>query len=156
MKHSFLSLVMVAMASSLLAQVAKSKPAPEQVQPLTYANIVSHFKAGGMRATEVQKRCTIFFEGEWKNADVYSYGIILVENSDEDVQVTFYLTDAHEMNWITEFLDAPFFSQAETRKLFSFVNGGEAMRQKVGRYRVDFHKWEPRHAQIFVFSFTRR
>jgi hypothetical protein len=156
MKRSFLSVVMVAIASSLLAQVANSKPTPEQVQPLTYANIVSHFKAGGLRATEVQKRCTIFFEGEWKNADVYNYGIILVENSDEDVQVTFYLTDAHEMNWITEFLDAPFFSQAEMQKLFSFVNGGEVMRQKVGRFRVDFHRWEPRHAQIFVFSFTRR
>ena len=122
--------VMVAIASSLLAQVANSKPTPEQVQPLTYANIVSYFKAAGLRPTEVQKRCTIFFEGEWKNANVYSYGIILVENSDEDMQVTFYLTDAHEMNWITEFLDAPFFSQAETQKLFSFVNGGESCDRK--------------------------
>lgn len=157
MKPLIFSLTTIALASSLLgAQPAGSKLAPEKVQPLTYANVVSHLKAAGLRTTEVQKRCTIFFEGEWKNANVYSYGIILVENSDEDVQVTFYLTDAHEMNWITEFLDGPFFTQAETQKLFSFVNSSEVMRRKVGRFRVDFHRWEPRHAQIFVFSFTRR
>jgi erythromycin esterase-like protein len=33
----------------------------------------------------------------------------MVENSDEDIQVTFYLTDADEMNWVTEFLDSQFF-----------------------------------------------
>ena len=48
-------------------------------------------------------RCAIFFEGEWKSANVYNYGVIMVENSDEDIQITFYLTDAHEMNWVTEF-----------------------------------------------------
>jgi hypothetical protein len=26
--------------------------------------------------------------------------------------------------------------------------------KKIGRFRVDFHRWEPRHAQILVFSFT--
>jgi hypothetical protein len=104
----------------------------------------------------VQKRCTIFFEGEWKNANIYSYGLIIVENSDEDVQVTFYLTDAHEMNWVTEFLDAPFFAPAETQELFGLVNSERDVRGKtIGRFRrVDFHRWQPRHAQIFVFSFT--
>jgi hypothetical protein len=24
------------------------------------------------------------------------------------------------------------------------------------RYRVDFHRWAPRHAQILVFSFTAK
>ena len=70
---------------------------------------MAHFKQAHLRATEVQKRCTVFFEGEWVNPNVYNYAVIMVENSDEDVQVTFYLTDAHEMNWITEFLDAPYF-----------------------------------------------
>jgi hypothetical protein len=123
---------------------------------LTYANVVSFFKEAKLRPTEVQKRCTVFFEGEFKNANTYSYCLIIVENSDEDVQVTFYLTDAHEMNWVTEFLDAPFFAQAETKKLFDLMNSGHGARgQNVGRYRVDFHRWEPRHAQILVFSFTR-
>ncbi len=157
MKHLVFGLTIITLGSSLLvAQPAKPKSAPEKVEPLTYANVVASFKEAGLRATEVQKRCTIFFEGEWKNANVYDYGIFIVENSDEDIQVTFYLTDAHEMNWITEFLDAPFFSQAETQKLFGLLNGGDAMHQKIGRFRVDFHRWRPRHAEIFVFSFTRR
>ena len=124
-------------------------------QPLTFENVVSFFKQANLRPTEVQKRCVIFFEGEWKSADIYNYGVILVENSDEDIQVTFYLTDAHEMNWVTEFLDAPFFVRAETKNLFGLINSSDEVRaKKVGRFRVDFHRWEPRHAQILVFSFT--
>jgi hypothetical protein len=78
-----------------------------------------------------------------------------VENSDEDIQVTFYLTDAHEMNWVTEFLDSPFFGQAETEKLFGLTNSLRDVRgERIGRFRVDFHRWQPRHAEILVFSFT--
>jgi hypothetical protein len=81
------------------AERSKGVPRSPATQPFTYANVVSSFKEAHLRATEVQPRCTIFFEGEWKNANVYAYCVIMVENSDEDVQVTFYLTDAHEMNW---------------------------------------------------------
>lgn len=124
-------------------------------QPFTYANVVSFFKSAHFRPTEVQKRCTIFFEGEWKNANVYDYCVIMVENSDEDIQITFYLTDAHEMNWVTEFLDGPFFARDETEKLFGLINSRHDVRgQDVGRLRVDFHHWQPRHAEILVFSFT--
>lgn len=154
MKHPvIISLAAITLASTALAaQPAKSDP-----RALTYANIVSHFRSAGLHTTEVQKRCTIFFEGEWKNANVYNYGIIIVENSDEDVQVTFYFTDAHEMNWLTEFVDAPFFTKAETQKLFGLINSGrDVRREKIGRFsRVDFHHWKPRHAEIIVFSFTR-
>src|SRR5215475_9882820 len=123
--------------------------------PLTYANAVSFFKEAKLRATEVQPRCTIFFEGEWKNANVYDYCVIMVENSDQDVQVTFYLTDAHEMNWVTEFLDSGFFNRSETEQLFQLMNARSDVRgQSVGRFRVDFHHWQPRHAEILVFSFT--
>ena len=52
--------------------------------PLTFANAVSFFKAAKFRATEVQPRCAIFFEGEWKNANVYNYCVIMVDNSDEE------------------------------------------------------------------------
>jgi hypothetical protein len=122
---------------------------------LTYANVVSFFKAAKFRATEVQPRCTIFFEGEWKNRNVYDYCVIMVENSDEDIQVTFYLTDAHEMNWVTEFLDSQFFSREETDKLFGLMNSNKDVRgRNVGRYRVDFHHWQPRHAELLVFSFA--
>ncbi len=140
---------------AIAAERAKIKPGPENVQPLTYANVVSFFTSAHLRATEVQKRCIVFFEGEFKNANIYNYCLIIVENSDEDVQVTFYLTDAHEMNWVTEFLDAPFFAQAETQKLFGLINSRHDVRgEKLGSFRVDFHRWQPRHAEIIVFSFT--
>ena len=150
-------LTAIAFAGSAIAvEPAKRKPESATIQPLTYANVVSFFKEARLRPTEVQKQCTVFFEGEWKNSNVYSYCLIIVENSDEDTQVTFYLTDAHEMNWVTEFVDAPFFAPTETQKLFGLINSGhDARRKKVGRFRVDFHRWEPRHAQILVFSFTR-
>ena len=143
--------------SSTAAESTKRKPDTTTVKPLTYANVVSFFKEARFRPVEVQRRCTVFYEGEWKNANIYDYCLIIVENSDEDIQVTFYLTDAHEMNWVTEFVDAPFFAATETQKLFGLINSGHDVRgEKVGRFRVDFHKWEPRHAQILVFSFTRR
>jgi hypothetical protein len=157
MKHPLtIGFVTIALlGTALAAPTPKTKLESANVQPPTYANVVAHFKAARLHATEVQKRCTIFFEGEWKSANIYDYGLIIVENSDEDVQVTFYLTDAHEMNWITEFLDAPFFARSETQKLFDLVGSARDVRgEKIGRFRVDFHHWQPRHADIIVFSFT--
>ena len=143
-------------SSAIAAKPARHKPEGAILQPLTYTNVVAFFKEAQFRPVEVQKRCTVFFEGEWKEANNYNYCLIIVENSDEDLQVTFYLTDAHEMNWVTEFVDAPFFAPAETQRLFGFISSGhDARGQKVGRFRVAFHRWEPRHAQILVFSFTR-
>src|SRR6187399_2645290 len=102
---------------------------------LTFANAVSFFKAAKFRATEVQPRCAIFFEGEWKSTKLYDYCVIMVENSDQDIQVTFYLTDAHEMNWVTEFLDAPFFTPNETATLFDLLHSGAEVRDRqVGRF----------------------
>lgn len=143
--------------SAIAVEPAKHKPESPTIKPLTYANVVSFFKEARLRPTEVQKRCTVFFEGEWKGANSYNYCLIIVENSDEDVQVTFYLTDAHEMIWVTEFVDAPFFARTETEQLFDLINSAHDTRRKqIGRFRVDFHRWEPRHAQILVFSFTYR
>jgi hypothetical protein len=150
-----ITLLLLKDAVAFGAERPKSAARSPATQPFTYANVVSSFKEAHLRATEVQPRCTIFFEGEWKNPNVYDYCVIMVENSDQDVQVTFYLTDAHEMNWVTEFLDAPFFAQAETEKLFELINSERDVRgQKIGRFRVDFHRWQPRHAEILVFSFT--
>lgn len=144
------------LAGNLIAAGAPAtKVATTATTPLTFANAVAFFKAAKFRATEVQPRCAIFFEGEWKNANIYDYCVIMVENSDEDIQVTFYLTDAHEMNWVTEFLDSQFFSRSETEKLFQLMNARSDVRgQKIGRFRVDFHHWRPRHAELLVFSFT--
>jgi len=156
MKRSIILTIISMALSATLATAAPAKTSSDIVKkPFIYANVISHFKSAHLRATEVQKRCTVFFEGEWKNADIYNYCLIIVENSDEDVQVTFYLTDAHEMNWVTEFVDAPFFARTETQKLFELVNSNREVRgQKIGRFRVDYHRWQPRHAEILVFSFT--
>jgi len=157
-RGAFIALLAIAFGgTSFAVDAPKSGGAAPALKPLTYSNIVSFFKEARLRPTEVQKRCTIFFEGRWTNPNNYNYCVIIVENSDEDIQITFYLTDAHEMNWVTEFLDAPFFASAETQKLFELVNSREnTMHAKVGRFRVDFQKWQPRHAQILVFSFTGR
>jgi hypothetical protein len=141
--------------SAFPAAPTKQREGAADLEPLTFKNVVSFFKQAHLRPTEVQKRCIIFFEGEWTNANIYNYCVILVENSDEDIQVTFYLTDAHEMNWVTEFLDAPFFARAETEKLFDLINSNhDARGKKIGRFHVDFHRWQPRHAQILVFGFA--
>lgn len=59
------------------------------------------------------------------------------------------------MNWVTEFLDAPFFADNETSQLFEAMNSGRDLRGKqIGRFKVDFHHWQPKHAEILVFSFT--
>ena len=145
--------VLAGVQMTLTAPAAKSTN--PGATPLTYGNAVSFFKAAKLRATEVQPRCTIFFEGEWKNANVYDYCVVMVENSDQDIQITFYLTDAHEMNWVTQFLDSGFFNRRETDQLFQLMNSNKDVRwRNVGRFRVDFHHWQPRHAEILVFNFT--
>jgi hypothetical protein len=150
----------VGITAIILAAVPVAARVPDTnisaaTKPLTYANVVSFFKAADLRATEVQKRCTVFFEGEWKNANIYDYCLIIAENSDQDVQVTFYLTDANEMNWVTEFIDSPFFTRGEKEKLFDLLNRTRETRgARVGRFRVDVNHWQPRHAEIIVFSFT--
>ena len=151
-----IALICLCLTSSFVASGAPAtRSTNSTTTPLSYANAVSFFKEAKFRATEVQPRCTIFFEGEWKNKNVYDYCVIMVENSDQDVQVTFYLTDAHEMNWVTEFLDSQFFSRSETEKLFQLMNARSDVRgQNVGHYRVDFHHWQPRHAELLIFSFT--
>jgi hypothetical protein len=134
---------------------APATPA-EAPRPLTFANVRSYFSDTlGFRPTEVQKRCVIFYEGEWVSAKVYNYCVIIVENSDEDLQVTFYITDDQEMNWVNEFLQSPFFTRNETENLYRLLHRERHARaEQVGRFRVDLRHWEPRHAEIIVLSFT--
>ncbi len=132
---------------------AASSPSP---QPLTFANVRSFFSDTlHIRPTEVQKRCVIFYEGEWLNSRTYNYSVIIVENSDEDLQVTYYLTDDREMNWVNEFIDSAFFTRPEKESLFRLLYQKQNTRGgRVGRFRVDVSHWEPRHAEIIVLSFT--
>lgn len=135
---------------------SRSKPASATEKSLTFENVRSFFSETlRKRPVEAQKRCALFYEGEWKDANTYRYSVIIVENSDEDIQVTFYFTDDYEMNWVNEFLDGPFFTRGETEKLFGLLHRERHARaQRVGRFRVDVSHWEPRHAEIIVLSFT--
>ncbi len=149
--------VILAFALALPARAAPPVTSRE-LRPLTLRNVSGFFSHTlGLRPTEIQKRCVIFYEGEWKNARDYDYCVIIVENSDEDLQVTFYLTDDREMNWVNEFLDSPFFTVGETENLFRLLHRKRPVRsEQVGRFRVDASHWAPRHAEIIVFSFTPR
>jgi hypothetical protein len=140
-------------AATLVAAPAAGAP-----RPLTFANVRAYFADSlGFRPTEVQKRCVIFYEGEWVNAKIYNYCVIIVENSDNDLQVTFYITDDQEMNWVHEFLQSSFFTQTEAENLYRLLNREKHARaERVGRFRVDLSHWEPRHAEIIVLSFTPR
>lgn len=157
MKRALLGLTTLALNACALAATPSAARAPSTAPtPLTFGN-VRHFFSDtlNIRPTEVQKRCVIFYEGEWVSANVYNDCVIIVENSDEDLQVTFYITDDREMNWVNEFLESKFFTRAETENLYRLLNREKHARgEKVGRFRVDVSHWEPRHAAIIVLSFT--
>jgi len=152
-RRTIIALTTLLLTTGALAGSKAPRPAP---RPLTFENVTSFFSDTlHIRPTEVQKRCVIFYEGEWKNAKTYNYCVILVENSDEDLQVTYYITDDREMNWVTELIDSPFFTRGETENLFQLLyQKRNARGEKVDRFRVDVSRWTPRHAEIIVLSFT--
>ena len=152
MKRLFLLGLTIAAAGCAAVPVA----APDTERPLTFANVRAYFSDTlKFRPTEVQKRCVIFYEGEWVSPQVYNYCVIILENSDDDLQITFYITDDQEMNWVNEFLDSPFFTPNETENLYRLLHREKHARgERVGRFGVDLSHWEPKHAQIIVVSFT--
>ena len=82
MKSRILTVLCTAVfAGAALAAEPVKKADTTTTKALTYANAVSFFKEAKLRPTEVQKRCTVFFEGEFKNANIYNYCLIIVENS---------------------------------------------------------------------------
>ena len=98
----------------------------------------------------------LFFEGEYSNANVYSHSVIIIENSDEDFEITFYISDDRGMFWVSEFIDSGFFDLQEKQRLFQLTHGTSGNRiSRIGRYRVELTRAEPHHARIIVFSFSR-
>lgn len=74
------------------------------------------------------------------SAQTYNYCVIILESCDEDLQVTFYLTDDREVNWVNEFLDSPFFTWPETENLFRLLHRKRPAREgKIVRFRVDLN-----------------
>jgi len=127
-------------------------------QPLTFANAVSFFrKALGRSPLKVDERCVLFAEGEWTNKNNYQHSIIAVENADEDLEITFIMTGDEGMNWVNEFFDSQFFARGETESLFRMLNSVHGTRRaKVGRFMVEFSRWQPHHHEIVVVSLSRR
>ncbi len=146
------------LTSQQLDAAAKPREHSAKRQPLTFGNVTSFFQDALRRAPlKVYKRCSIFSEGEWTNANWYNHSVIVVEKADEDVEVTFIMTGDEGMNWVNEFLDSPFFQRSETESLFQLLNNGHGTRRaKVGRFAVELSRWQPRHHEIVVLSLTPR
>ncbi|MEO5719124.1 MAG: hypothetical protein ABIR29_11190, partial [Chthoniobacterales bacterium] len=62
---------------------------------------------------------------------------ILIENADEDLEITFMMSGDEGMNWVNEFFDSPFFERSETESLFQLLNNGHGTR----RAKVDGSQW---------------
>lgn len=152
------SAILTLFASPPLCLAAKPERPSARLQPLTYTNVISFFREALRRApVTVDKRCAIFAEGEWKSPNVYSHSVIIVENADDDVEITFVMTGDEGMNWVNEFIDSQFFNQRETEAFFGVLNRGLGKHNSnIGRFRVELSRWEPRHHEIVVLSLTPR
>lgn len=144
-----------------LQHVSAAPKQPREVapqKPLTFANAISFFRDALRRPPiKVDQRTAIFAEGEWKNANVYNHSAIIVENADDDVEITCVMSGDEGMNWVNEFFDSHFFDQRETESLFALLNRGPGTHKaNVGRFRVELSHWEPRHHVIVVLSLRPR
>jgi hypothetical protein len=88
---------------------------------------------------------------------MYNHSLIMVENEDEDVEVTFVMTGDEGMNWVNEFFDSPFFERGETERFFQMLGSARGTkRANVGRFAIELSRWQPRHHEIVVISLTPR
>lgn len=153
--------LLIALAMTIDSLLAASPSRSERrsgSRPLTFANSVAFFReALGRSPMKTDARLAIFAEGEWKNPNVYNHSIILLENADEDLQITFVMTGDEGMNWVNEFFDSQFFERSETEALFALLNRGLGQRKEnIGRFRVELSRFQPRHHEILVLSLTPR
>ena len=151
----------VAVIMLFALQDVMAAPKPRDVarqKPLTFTNAISFFReALGRPPLKVDQRTAIFAEGEWKNANIYNHSAIIVENADDDVEITYVMSGDEGMNWVNEFFDSHFFDQRETESLFALLNRGPGTHKaNVGRFRVELSRWEPRHHVIVVLSLRPR
>ena len=153
-----LSAVLCGASPTPVAQAQRTTTAKStSTEQLNYQNVVSFFRESlKERPLKVHQRCAVFFEGEYTSSNIYSHSVIIIENSDEDLEITFYISDDRGMFWISEFIDSAFFNSRETQSLFQLLHqtGGDRT-VRVGRFRLELTRAEPHHAKIIVFSFTR-
>jgi hypothetical protein len=126
-----------------------------QSLPLNFNNAVAFFKETlGKQPPEVHKRCVVFYEGEWATRTRYRHSVITVEESDEDLAITFCVTDARGFDWINRFVHGPFFTAAETSELSGMLaHRDHRQAGQVGRFDVEVAHMAARRAEVVVLSF---
>jgi hypothetical protein len=126
-----------------------------QSLPLNFNNSVAFFKETlGKQPPEVHKRCVVFFEGEWATRTRYRHSVITVEESDEDLAITFCITDDRGADWIHRFVRGPFFTPAETNELSGMLaHGDHRQSSRIGRFDVEIAHMAARRTEVVVLSF---
>jgi hypothetical protein len=141
-----------------LSSGSGSAPAAEkhpQSLPLNFNNAVAFFKETlGKQPPEVHKRCVVFYEGEWATRTRYRHSVITVEESEEDLAITFCITDDRGADWIKRFVHGPFFTDAETNELIGMLAHRDHRQSgQVGRFDVEAAHLVARRTEVVVLSF---
>ena len=133
-------------------QAAEKRP---QSLPLNFYNAVAFFKEMlGKQPPEVHKRCVVFYEGEWATRTRYRHSVITVEESDEDLAITFCTTDDRGADWINRFIRGPFFTPAETNELSGMLAQQDHRQSgRVGRFEMEVAHLAARRNIVVVLSF---
>jgi hypothetical protein len=133
------------------AHAADQRP---QSLPLNFVNVVAFFKETlGKRPPEVHKRLVVFYEGEWATRTRYRHSLITVEESEEDLGITFCVTDDRGADWINRFMSGPFFTVVETKALSGMLADRHRQSVRVGRFDVEVAHMVARRTQVVVLSF---
>jgi len=133
-------------------QAAEKRP---QSLPLNFYNAVAFFKEMlGKQPPEVHKRCVVFYEGEWATRTRYRHSVITVEESDEELAITFCTTDDRGADWINRFIRGPFFTLAETNELSGMLAQQDHRQSgRVGRFEMEVAHMAARRTRVVVLSF---
>ena len=148
------TLICVLALSLASGSVYAAEKRPQSL-PLNFYNSVAFFKEMlGKQPPEVHKRCVVFYEGEWATRTRYRHSVITVEESEEDLAITFCITDDRGTDWRNRFIRGPFFTSAETNELSGMLahqNHGQSGR--VGRFDVEVAHMAARRTKVVVLSF---
>jgi hypothetical protein len=126
-----------------------------QSLPLNFNNSVAFFKETlGKQPSEVHKRCVVFYEGEWATQTRYRHSVITVEETDEDLAITFCIIDDRGADWINRFVHGPFFTTAETNELSGMLAlPNHRQSGQIGRFDVEVAQMVARRTEAVVLSF---
>lgn len=125
------------------------KASPQPTRQLSYENTIGFFKEtlkerplkGASALVQFSLKASI-------RVQTSTATVIILENSDEDLEITFYISDDRGMFWISEFIESGFFNRSETQSLFALLHSSSGDRMtRVGRYHVELTRAEPHHAK---------